>query len=98
MIIYSYCGVNELNVNRWFEKDRTLKCPFCVNNVENEKHFFIDCPLYEDLRQKYLAPYLHIAKLRNIGYLLDGRDISMLRNVSMFIHYALKMRSEQICI
>ena len=91
-------GVNELNVNRWFEKDRTLKCPFCVNNVENEKHFFIDCPLYEDLRQKYLAPYLHIAKLRNIGYLLDGRDISMLRNVSMFIHYALKMRNEEICI
>ena len=27
-------------------------CPFCKNKVENEAHFLIGCPTYEDLREE----------------------------------------------
>jgi len=32
-------GINELHVNRRYERDRSLNCPFCLNSVENERHF-----------------------------------------------------------
>ena len=34
------------------------KCKFCqMNVVENEFHFLLACPVYNDLRRKYLKPY-----------------------------------------
>ena len=90
-------GVNELNANKWYEQNQSSNCPFCVNTIENEKHFLIDCPLYKDIRQKFLKSYLNDVERRSIGYLLDGRNVFKTRNVSMFIYYALKMRHENIC-
>ena len=90
-------GINELKTNRWYEKDIDLNCPFCVNIIENERHFFLDCPLYEEVREKFLSPYLHTVQFRSIAYLLDGRNVSKTRNVSMYIYYAFKMRTERNC-
>ena len=28
------------------------KCPFCPEEIENEKHFLVRCPVYDGLRQK----------------------------------------------
>ena len=32
-------------------------CTNCKTIIENEYHFLLACPLYRDLRQKYLKPY-----------------------------------------
>ena len=30
---------------------------FCRNSLEDEFHFVIECPLYQDLRQEYVERY-----------------------------------------
>ena len=37
-------------------------CQFCVNEIEDEKHFIFSCPQYEDLRESIRA----IGKAENI--------------------------------
>ena len=50
-------GVSEINTHRHkFSKNVMLKqCPFCVRHLlENEIHVLFNCPLYDNLRAKYL--------------------------------------------
>ena len=54
---------------------RERRICICGNNVEDEKHFIVDCNIYDDIRRKHgirnktLADILNDAK--NIQYLLD---------------------------
>ena len=87
-------GINELNINRRYERTRSLFCPFCPNCLENEVHFLMDCPLYDDIRRKYLWTYL--LKCRTIECLIDGKNAVMTRQVAMCIYYAFKRRNENV--
>ena len=54
---------------------RERRICICGNNVEDEKHFIVDCNIYDDIRRKHgirnktVADILNDAK--NIQYLLD---------------------------
>ena len=57
MLIKFRIGVSEINTHRHkFSKDTMLKqCPFCVRHfLEDEIHVLFYCPLYDNLRAKYL--------------------------------------------
>ena len=54
-------GVLPLNENRFryaHENASKILCTFCETDVEDEIHFICFCPLYKELRQKYIHRYL----------------------------------------
>ncbi len=59
-------------------------CQFCVNEIQNEKHFIFICPQYEDLRESIQA----IGKAENITedtVLLHFLMNSKLRCIAKFV-------------
>ena len=51
-------GASRLNVHRFRFSDEIHKknCPFCLDKPEDEFHFLFVCPVYSDIRRKYLPP------------------------------------------
>ena len=49
-------GINELknNVHNRMETDSDKTCPFCLE-VEDERHFLVQCPVYSTLRERYIS-------------------------------------------
>ena len=90
-------GINELknNVHNRTETDSGKTCPFCME-VENERHFLVQSPLYSALRERYISSYLQRLPGNAVAYLLDGCDEGKTRNTAMFIFYAFKLRREKI--
>lgn len=78
------------NVNR----DNRL-CKHCnLNMVENEYHFLLVCPLYRDLRKKYLQNYYcHWPTLNKFDDLMRRNSKSTVLNLSKFLHFATKLRN-----
>ena len=56
--IWMRLGINDLGINKRYGQtsDLTSKCKFCPNKIEDEVHFIFDCPLYYDVREKYINP------------------------------------------
>ena len=52
-------GICEIGVNKIYQPTNTVSqnCPFCKNNLENEYHFLFNCPLYSDVRLKYIPTF-----------------------------------------
>ena len=47
-----------IETGRYTETDREDRiCTLCKTGVEDESHFLITCPMYKDLRSKYLADF-----------------------------------------
>ncbi len=66
-------------------------CQFCVNEMEDEKHFIFICPQYEDLRESIRA----IGKAENItedtvllNYLMNSKP----RRIAKFVSSAFTIR------
>lgn len=72
------------------------KCEVC-RCLEDEFHFLFECPLYKDLRQKYIPLYYwkrpNVPKLIE---LLNSRNKKLITSVGIFIYKAFKLRSETI--
>ncbi len=65
----------EVEVGRYRQKPLADSlCQFCVNEIEDEKHFIFSCPQYEDLRESIRA----IGKAENITE--DTRLLHFLMN------------------
>ena len=89
----------------WIEKGRYFNikreerlCRSCSNNaVENEYHFLFICPLYNDLRIKYLNEYYYVhPTLDKFSSLLQCNNVNTIQNLAMFIYYAMKLRKDKI--
>ena len=80
--------------NRRLERNER-KCTFCdMNDLEDEYHFVLVCPLYADLRQKYIKKYFY--KKRSVHKfieLMSTKNNSILKNLSKFVLEAFKCRS-----
>ena len=69
------CGVSELNAHRYrYYNDDSLKnCPFCKNVIENEMHAIFFCPLYLNLRLKFLdKKFLEKPSLNKLAILISN--------------------------
>ena len=53
--------------NQKMEEDLRV-CSSCPNTIEDEIHFLLDCPTYQDTREKLLLPTL------NTKYLASNKD------------------------
>ena len=72
------------------------KCKFCpMNVIENEFHFLLACPLYNDLRRKYFKPYFcRWPTLHKFDRLMTSTKKTEILNISKYIFFAFKLRNE----
>ena len=86
-------GINELGVNKRFQPESVNKtCPLCPNVLEHEFHLLFSCPVYADMRHKYLRQFIvHDVEL-SLNSLLKNASIDSSRKIPMFPFYALKHR------
>ena len=91
-------GVSQINVHRhrYSMKSENLDCPFCRDTTETEIHFVFECPMYKDLRVKYLQSIINYVHLQN-------HDISILKDLennvidfARFLFYAFKLRLQNL--
>ena len=88
-------GSLPINANLYkFDNDLSKKkCPFCLNETENEQHVIFHCPLYLNLRHKYIRPRRKemedITTNSSFWY-----DMPLLKGLSCFLVYALRERSK----
>ena len=86
----------EIERGRYFDIDRTeRKCKNCTQNtIENEYHFLLVCPLYEDLRRKFLkAYYCNWPTLNKFDKLMTTTNKSEIINLAKYIYYAMKLKN-----
>ena len=86
--------------NLMIEKGRHMNLPrelryciHCTNAIEDEVHFLLYCPLYTELRSKYIdKKYWEYPTLNKFNILLSSKNEKTIRNLAMFIYYAMKYR------
>ena len=72
-------------------------CPICLKRsvfvIENEYHFVMVCPEYEQLRYEYFPQYMltNISLIKFYNFLSDV-DEQTIRTLSKFLFFAFKMR------
>ena len=85
------------------EKDRHLHknrleriCCYCnTNSIEDEFHFCLICPFYNDLRVKYLPKYFYSApSYDKFNRLLMSESAAVIRNLSKYVFFAMKKRTD----
>ena len=87
-------GINDLNINNRYN-DNTKLCPFC-GNIENETHFLLQCTKYKLLREKYIWKHFNNDIHVNVADILQKENKTILRDVAMYIYYALKLREDTL--
>lgn len=88
-------GFSELYVHRYrFSKDTPLSfiCPSCNEEDEDEVHFLIRCPAYEDLRQKYICSNVESEIRLGVHDIIASESESSLRSAAMYLYFAFKRR------
>ena len=71
-------------------------CKLCTNGkVENEFHFLLECPFYENLRNKYLHQYRN-GNQNTFTMLLSSTNDVVINKLACYVHFAFKMRNQQL--
>lgn len=77
------------NMQRYSDNIMLKYCPFCSNVVENEEHFLYKCPLYADLRERFLYN-----RPQSVNNLLRWKDLINIRALGKFVYYSFRRRQE----
>ena len=70
-----------------------LKCPLCLSAVENEVHFVLCCPAFEDLRYEFIeSKYFNNPCEFRFALLLATQNERALKNLALFLYKAFSRR------
>ena len=90
-------GISDIAVHHYRYKrhtDNDLICPLCKEVQEDELHFVLSCPTLSDLRAQFIPLKFHrFPSLFRLSLLLASRNESIVRNLSVYLYKALKLRS-----
>ena len=92
-------GVLEINLHRHRFSTITdnTTCPFCANQQETEIHFVFQCPVYNQLRSKYLPDIINVCGPRKqFIILMNSRSQETILNVEQFLVCAFNLRSSKL--
>ncbi len=78
--------------------ERRLRyCKYCVNInievIEDEYHFVMICPLYENIRQVYLSKFCTLRSPEKFIRLMSSKSDIVLNNLSKFVFIAFKIHN-----
>ena len=78
--------INGSAFRQTFSKSENVLCTIC-NTIEDEYHFIHKCPLYNEIRKKYLDDI-------NQSYIdiLRNGSIELIRKLSLYLFYAIRHR------
>jgi len=67
----------------------------CTGNmIENEFHFLLSCPVYSELRQKYMKRYYCTwPTIRKVTSLMTSNSKLQLLNTAKLLYFANKIRN-----
>lgn len=74
---------------------RDSRCCLLCNNrdIEDVFHFICICPIYNDLRRRYLNPTMYSRlSIYKMCFLFDSKDKTILINLALFIKKAISLR------
>ena len=98
-LIKLWLGICEIGVNKRYHPINTVSqnCPFCRNDLENEYHFLFKCPLYSDIRLKYIPTLTGGLSLKSV---LTDHTSDNMRNTAMciFLRLEAQRRSYNIIV
>ena len=84
------------NEGRWSKTNINLRiCPICNGGIEDEYHFILICPQYEDLRRKYLPTDLTIS-LFYFNKLLMTNNPHTLKMLCLYIFHSYQRRLHRL--
>jgi len=92
-------GINDLKANKRFYYSNSISlqdCPFCPNKREDEIHFIFHCPVYTDLRKKYVDNMIITNCDLDVNFqsIMKCASVTYSRNLGMYVFYAMKLREE----
>ena len=68
-------------------------CPYCKNIIENELHFLLVCPLYEDIRKQFIdTNYYTNPCLTKFNALMSCGNEEVVKRTAMYLFYAFEKR------
>ena len=76
-------------------------CKFCEKHgeylIEDEYHFPMICPLYENLRKKYIPKsFILYPSGENLKKLLQNNNEFVIKNVAMYLYFADHLRQHKL--
>ena len=88
----------EVESGRWVKPNQVpyneRKCSNC-SVLEDEFHFILECPLYVDLRKKYISRYYWLRpSMFKFIELLNSSNAGCVRKLGCFIFHEFKRRSD----
>ena len=87
---------------RWHKPNKIprneRKCFIC-DDIEDEYHFVLECPLYNDLRKKYVKNYFrNRPSMFKFLELMKEENINIIRQLSNFLNKAIKSKLTPVTI
>ena len=84
-----------IETGRYSTTDRSKRTRFsCVDEIEDEYHFILVCPLYHSLRKQYIKPYYwKIPSVYKLIKLLQINNIKQLRQFGKYLYSATNLRN-----
>ena len=72
-------------------------CPFCQDKIENEVHIVAECPVYDDIRNRYLTLDKQSNNIQEqINNMLKTNEETILVKLGKFLFLAWKARIERL--
>ena len=83
-----------IETGRYIATDRSKRtCFSCVDEIEDEYHFILVCPLYHSLRKQYIKPYYwKNTSVYKLIKLLKINNIKKLRQFGKYLYSATNLR------
>ena len=84
-----------IETGRYNATDRSKRtCFSCVDEIEDEYHFILVCPLYHSLRKQYIKPYYwKNPSVYKLIKLLKINNIKQLRQFGKYLYSATNLRN-----
>ena len=75
-----------------FVNDKETVCPMCTEHEKDDIHFLLHCPVYHDLRVKYLSPFHSPPNEISLYSMLQMEDSNMITGLRLYIYHSIQRR------
>lgn len=92
-------GSNQLAVNKLRGQLPRYErlCKYCIqtnrHTIEDEYHLVMECPLYRDLRNTYLAHIVTIVNTHIFSQIMSSRTQNIVRSLAAYTYHAFKLHT-----